>query len=110
MNVQPAGSFIEFEGETFTAVAFHAGIHIFRLLLGKLHGRATLDGMTRIAALDVATLAVQVIVRDVGYAHESVRLFIPVTHTIAGKMQALVEEGQQTRAISIGSPQREVHQ
>ena len=86
MNVQPAGSLIEFEGQAFAAVAFHTGIHIFRLLLGELHGRATLDSMTRIAALDVATLAVQIIIRDVGYAHESVWLFVPVTHTIAGKM------------------------
>jgi hypothetical protein len=58
MNVQPAGSLIESKGEPFTAVASHAGIHIFGLLLGKLHGWAALDSMTRIAALDVATLAV----------------------------------------------------
>jgi hypothetical protein len=60
--------------------------------LGKMHNRSVLDGMTPIAALNVARLAAQVVVWDVGYAHEPVGFLVPIPHAIAGKMQALIVE------------------
>ena len=93
VNIQIAGSFTESEGECFAAMALHAGAHVFGLLFGKLHSRATLEGMTPVAALDVAALAVQLIIGDVSDAHESVWLFVPVAHAIAREVQALIEKG-----------------
>jgi hypothetical protein len=40
----------------------------------------------------VAGLAAQVVIWDVGYAHKPVGFFVPIPHTIAGKMQALIVE------------------
>jgi hypothetical protein len=93
VNIQIASSFTKFEGECFAAMALHAGVHVFALLFGKLHSGPVLDGVTTVAALDVATLAVQFVIRDVSDAHESVWLFVPVTHAIAREVQALIEKG-----------------
>jgi hypothetical protein len=42
--------------------------------------------MTLIAALNVARLAVQVVIWDVGNAHKPVWFLVPIPHAIAGKM------------------------
>ena len=63
-----------------------------------------MTAMTLVAALDVASLAVQAVIRDISYAHKSVWLFVPVTHAIAGKMQTLIEKGPQTRTFRLGRP------
>ena len=73
-------------------MALQAGVHIFGLFLGKMHRRSVLHGMTPIAALNVARLAAQVVIWDVGYAHKSVGFLVPIPHAIAGKMQALIVE------------------
>jgi len=93
VNIQVAGGFTVLEGEFCTGMTFQAGVHIFGLLLGKLHCRSILHGMTLIAALNVARLASQVVIGDVGYAHEAVGFLVPIPHAIAGKMQALIVEG-----------------
>ena len=93
VNIQVVGGFTVLEGELCTGMALQAGVHIFGLFLGKMHRRSVLHGMTPIAALHVARLAAQVVIWDVGYAHESVWFFVPVPHAIAGKMQALIVEG-----------------
>jgi hypothetical protein len=46
--------------------------------------------MTLIAALNMACLAAQVVIGDVGYAHEPVGFLVPIPHAITGKMQALI--------------------
>jgi hypothetical protein len=92
MNIQVVGGFTALEGELCTGMALHAGVHIFGLFLGKMHGRSVLHGMAPVATFHVARLAVQVVIGDVGYAHETIRLFVPIPHPIAGKMQALIVE------------------
>jgi len=58
-----------------------------------MHRGSVLNGMTPIATFNVARLATQVVIWNVGYAHESVWLLVPIPHAIAGKMQALIIEG-----------------
>jgi hypothetical protein len=48
--------------------------------------------MTLITAFNVARLAAQVVIWDVGYAHEPVGFLVPIPHAVAGKMQALIVE------------------
>ena len=93
VNIQIVGGFTVLEGEFCAGMALQAGVHIFGFFLGKIHSRSILHGMTPITALHVARLAAQVVIWDVGYAHESVWFFVPVPHAIAGKMQALIVEG-----------------
>jgi hypothetical protein len=49
--------------------------------------------MTPVAAFNVACFAAQVVIWDVGYAHETVGFFVPIPHAVAGKMQALIVKG-----------------
>lgn len=93
VNIQVVGGFTVLEGEFCAGMALQAGVHIFGLFLGKIHSRSILHGMTPVAALNVTRLAVQVVIWDVGYAHESVWFFVPIPHAIAGKVQALIVEG-----------------
>ena len=109
VHVHVAGSFTELEGECFARMALHAGVHIFGLLLGKLHSRSILYSMAPITTLHVASLAVQVVIWNVGYAHESVWFLVPVTHAIASKVQALVEEGPQTGTFRLVCPAFRTH-
>jgi hypothetical protein len=109
VNIQVAGGFTVFKGEFCTGMALQAGVHIFGLFLGKMHRRSILHGMTPIATLHVARLAVQVVIWDVGYAHESVWLFVPIPHAIAGKMQALIVEGEQTGTFGFGRVRFRTH-
>jgi hypothetical protein len=95
VNIQIAGGFTVLEREFCAGMALHAGVHIFGFLLGKLHGSSTLHGMAPITTFNVAGLAVQVVIWDVGYAHEPVWLFVPIPHAIPGEVQALIEEGHQ---------------
>jgi len=86
VNIQIVGCFTVLEGEFRAGVALRAGVHIFGLFLGKMHNGSILDGMTLIAALNVARLAVQVVIWDVGNAHKPVWFLVPIPHAIAGKM------------------------
>jgi len=92
VNIQVVGGFTVLEGEFCTGMALQAGVHIFGLFLGKMHRSSVLHGMTLITAFNVARLAAQVVIGDVGYAHEPVGFLVPIPHAIAGKMQALIVE------------------
>ena len=92
MNIQVVGGITVFEGEFCTGMALQACVHIFGLFLGKMHSRSVLHGMTLIAALNMARLAAQVVIWDIGYAHKPVGFFVPIPHAITGKMQALIVE------------------
>jgi hypothetical protein len=93
VNIQIVGGFTVLKGEFCTGMALQAGIHIFGLFLGKMHSRSVLHGMTPVAAFNVACFAAQVVIWDVGYAHETVGFFVPIPHAVAGKMQALIVKG-----------------
>jgi len=58
-----------------------------------MHRSSVLHGMTLITAFNVARLAAQVVIWDVGYAHEPVWFLVPIPHAIAGKMQTLIVKG-----------------
>jgi hypothetical protein len=89
MDIKVAFLSAHLESQTFSTMAGQTSVHIISLAYAEETCLPYFLSVACVTCLDVATLTVKLLIRDIGYIHEAALLFIPISHSFSCMMQAL---------------------